>query len=164
MTSKLHTITAVVASCTTAVALSAMTASSASAHASGDGPAHSPKVLNNKVIAPFGMSISGQDVWYTDGFLGTVNKISKGTDTVVTKGPQSEVAGIAVIRGGNTYAFTSSNDDHSATSLTIRSKGRPDVVADLSGYEKRVNPDKRYTYGVVAGGKSCAPGEPVAGW
>ncbi|GAA1990694.1 ScyD/ScyE family protein [Terrabacter lapilli] len=159
MTSKLHTITAVVASCTTAVALSAVTASSASAHASGDGPAHSPKVLNNKVIAPFGMSISGQDVWYTDGFLGTVNKISKGTDTVVTKGPQSEVAGIAVIRGGNTYAFTSSNDDHSATSLTIRSKGRPDVVADLSGYEKRVNPDKRYTYGVVAGGKSCAPGE-----
>lgn len=74
-------------------------------------------------------------------------------------GPQSEVAGIDVIDGGRTSAFTSSNQDHSATSLTIRSKGHRDVVADLSTYEKRVNPDKRNTYGVVAGGKSCAPGE-----
>lgn len=54
---------------------------------------------------------------------------------------------------------TLSNDDHSSTSLTIRSKGRPDVVADLSGYEKKANSDKRATYGVVAGGKSCASGE-----
>lgn len=158
MTKRKRVITTVVA-CTTATAFAAGTASMASAHDSGQGPAHSPKVLNSKVIAPFGMAISGQDVWYTDGFVGTVNRISKGTDTVVTKGPQSEVAGIDVIRGGDTYAFTSANDDHSATSLTIRSKSRPDVVADLSAYEKKVNPDKHRTYGVVAGGKSCAPGE-----
>ena len=153
MSSKIRAITAVVAACTTATAFSALTASSASAHGSGDDPAHSPKVLNSSVIAPFGMAISGQDVWYTDGFVGTVNKISKGTDKVVTTGPQPEVAGIDVIRGGATYAFTSSNDDHSSTSLTIRSKGRPDVVADLSGYEKKANPDKRATYGIVSGGQ-----------
>lgn len=99
MSSKIRAITAVVAACTTATAFSALTASSASAHGSGDGPAHSPKVLNSRVIAPFGMSISGQDVWYTDGFVGTVNKISKGADTVVTTGPQPEVAGIDVIQG-----------------------------------------------------------------
>ncbi len=87
MSSKIRAITAVVAACTTATAFSALTASSASAHGSGDGPAHSPKVLNSRVIAPFGMAISGQDVWYTDGFVGTVNKISKGTDKVVTTGP-----------------------------------------------------------------------------
>jgi hypothetical protein len=159
MSSKIRAITAVVAACTTATAFSALTVSTASAHTSGNDPAHSPKVLNSSVIAPFGMAISGQDVWYTDGFVGTVNKISKGTDKVVTTGPQPEVAGIDVIQGGATYAFTSSNDDHSSTSLTIRSKGRPDVVADLSGYEKKVNPDKRTTYGIVSGGKSCAPGE-----
>ena len=47
MSSKIRAITAVVAACTTATAFSALTASSASAHGSGDGPAHSPKVLNS---------------------------------------------------------------------------------------------------------------------
>lgn len=159
MTKKTRAMTAAVAACTTAAAFSAFTASSASAHDSMRGGAHSPKVLNHKVIAPFGMAISGGDVWYTDGFVGTVNRISGRTDKVVTRGPQSEVAGIDVIDGGRTFAFTSSNEDHSATSLTIRSNGRHDVVADLSKYEKRFNPDKRNTYGVVAGGKSCAPGQ-----
>lgn len=159
MTITIRAITAVVAACTTATAFAGLTASSASAHGSGGALAHSPKVLNNKVIAPFGMAIAGQDVWYTDGFVGTVNKISRGSDTVVTTGPQSEVAGIDVIQGGRTFAFTSSNDDHSATTLTIRTKGRPDVVADLSGYEKNANPDGGSTYGVVSGGTSCAPGE-----
>jgi hypothetical protein len=159
MTITIRAITAAVAACTTATALAAVTASSASAHQSTEHRGHSPKVLNSTVIAPFGMAISGHDVWYTDGFVGTVNRISGGTSHVVTTGPQPEVAGIDVIRGGRTYAFTSSNDDHSATTLTIRSKGRPDVVADLSLHEKTMNPDKDVTYGVVSGGTSCAPGE-----
>lgn len=159
MTITIRAITAAVAACTTATALVAVTATGASAHQPGANPGHSPKVLNSKVIAPFGMAIAGQDVWYTDGFVGTVNKISRGTDTVVTTGPQPEVAGIDVIQGGRTFAFTSSNDDHSATTLTIRTKGRPDVVADLSGYERTANPDGGATYGVVSGGTSCAPGE-----
>ena len=159
MTITIRAITAAVAACTTATALVAATASSASAHQPTYDKKHSPHVLDNTVIAPFGMAVAGQDVWYTDGFVGTVNKISRGTSHVVTTGPQSEVAGIDVIRGGQTYAFTSSNDDHSATTLTIRTKGRPDVVADLSGYEKTVNPDRHATYGVVSGGTSCAPGE-----
>ncbi|WP_256794447.1 ScyD/ScyE family protein [Terrabacter sp. Ter38] len=158
MTITIRAITAAVAACTTATALAAATASSASAHQSDD-HGHAPRVLNSTVIAPFGMAVSGQDVWYTDGFVGTVNKISRGTSQVVTRGPQSEVAGIDVIRGGRTYAFTSSNDDHSATTLTIRSEGRPDVVADLSGYEASANPDAHATYGVVSGGTYCAPGE-----
>ncbi|MEW1955866.1 ScyD/ScyE family protein [Terrabacter sp. NPDC080008] len=160
MRKRSRAITAAVAACTTAAALTAVSTPSASAHESTHGWAHSPKVLNHKVIAPFGLAVSGGDVWYTDGFVGTVNKISKnGSDRVVTRGPGSEVAGIDVIQGGRTYAFTSSNEDHSATSLTIRTKGRKDVVADLSKYEKRHNPDHRNTYGVVAGGKTCAPGQ-----
>src|SRR4051794_37181098 len=102
MTITIRSITAAVAACTAATALIAVTAPSASAHSSEDHHGPQSKVLNNKVIAPFGMAISGRDVWYTDGFVGTVNKISRWGDKVVTTGPQSEVAGIDVIRGGHT--------------------------------------------------------------
>lgn len=40
--------------------------------------------------------------------------------------------------------------------LTIRRPGRRPVVANLGAYENRVNPDRRNTYGILAGGSPCA--------
>lgn len=116
------------------------------------------KTLTDKAIMPFSIAVAGNHVYYSEGMGSTINKLTAyGMPRVLATGPQDgDVAGLDVVAGGRTIAFTSSNGDHSTTTLTIRTKGKRDVVADISGYEAAHNPDGRTTYGILAGGNACA--------
>lgn len=117
------------------------------------------KTLSDKVVLPFSIALAGNHVYYSEGFGSTINKLTAyGAPKVLATGPQGDgdVAGLDVAAGGRTMAFTSSNGDHSTTTLTIRTMGKRDVVADISGYEAAHNPDGRIKYGILAGGNPCA--------
>ena len=153
MSIKIRAITAVVAACTTATAFSALTASSASAHGSGDGPGALAEGAQQQASSrrsgwPSLARTSGTPTDSSAPSTRSRRERHGRHDRTAVRGRRHRRH-----PGRRTFAFTSSNDDHSSTSLTIRSKGRPDVVADLSGYEKKANPDKRATYGVVSGGR-----------
>ncbi len=150
---KLRVTTVLFAVCSTAtVGLIAAPAASAQENAGGTG-----QVLNSTVLAPFQIAISKGSVYFTDGFMSTVNKVGKdGASTVVVQGPEGgEVAGVEFSSDGKTMAFASTDAEGNA-SLTIRTEGEDDVVADLSGFEAERNPDGKKTYGIIAGGNPCA--------
>lgn len=153
MSRRLRTTTAVVAACATA-ALGLTTAVGASASTSTSATAAASKAwsqtLDDTVGAPFAIALAKGDVWYTDGAASTVNRIHHGKSMVVAHGPMpGEVAGLAASADGRSYAYTTTDYSNGATTLTIRTAGKAPVVADLSTYEQRHNPDGWRTYGIV---------------
>ena len=149
MSITLRAATAFVAACA-AAALGLGSAPTATA--TGGGAGHHPwsRTLNDTVGSPFSIALAQGQVWYTDGAASTVNRLHHGKSTVVATGPQpGDVAGLDVVDGGRTFAFTTTSYLTGDATLTIRSTGKADVVADLSGYEQRTNPDGRQTYGII---------------
>lgn len=112
--------------------------------------------LTSEVAAPFGLAVRGGEVWVADGGTVTVSHLVDGHPVPIATGPaKGDVAGIDVARDG-TLAYTTSTASHRRTTLVITKAGRPDVVADLAGYEATANPDGRVTYGLRAGASACA--------
>lgn len=107
----------------------------------------------SSAVMPFNVAVNQQKVYVADGFKGTVSRVGGGT---VVSMPGMDVAGIDLSADGKSMAWSWSNRDHSSTGLTIRTQGRKDVTADLSGYEAAHNPDGSSTYGIVAGSNPCA--------
>lgn len=139
---------AVLATCT-AVSLALVGSPSASAHRQ-QSPA--PVVLSDSAIAPFNLTYHHGKLFVSDGFKGTIGPV--GGKPLVTGAPGTTLSDIAW--DGRTYAYTSANEDHSDTRLTIRTPGKRDVVARISAYEAKHNPDGRTTYGIIGGGNACA--------
>lgn len=127
----------------------------ASAH-SHHGHTRWVSTIDDNVLAPFQLAVHHGDVYASDGFLGTLTKYSRsGAKTVLATAAGGEIAGVDVSGNGRSVAWTSTTSDGRSL-LTIRSKGRADVVADLGAYEAKHNPDAHVTYGVIAGGNPCA--------
>jgi hypothetical protein len=130
----------VFASPTTASALSTAAAAQKAPHAT---------VLSSDVLAPFQLAISRGDVYVADGGTSLVSRLRKGSLTTVATGPQpGEVAGVAFDASGRTMAFTASDYTTNKTTLTIRRQGEKRVVANLSAFETRKNPDQNVVYGI----------------
>lgn len=149
--------TAALAAATGALVLATTGAAGAASSSSGGaaaGAAHPwSRTLNDTVLAPFQIALNRGHVYYTDGFAGTVSRVRPGDDEVVAS-VQGEIAGVELTPDGRTMAYAASTQ--AGTSLTIRRAGRPDVVADLSGYEDAANPDGHRTYGVQGPASQCA--------
>ncbi|WP_406830309.1 ScyD/ScyE family protein [Pedococcus sp. KACC 23699] len=156
MTRKMMGVVAVVG------ATALLAAPAASAHTSADpddGSGHHAgrgwhtKVLTTKVIAPFHLATEDDDLYVADGGTSTVSKIrDNGSLRTVATGPQpGEVAGVAVTE--HALAYTTTNYATHATTLTIK-RGSKTVVADLSGFESKHNPDAKVHYGLKD--PSCA--------
>lgn len=124
--------------------------------AANAGSANWHKNLSQSVLAPFQLAVNQQKVYATDGFTGVISRVDAEAAPLATGIPG--VAGLDYTADGKTYAYTWSNDDHTEAGLTIRTKGRPDVVADIAAYEASHNPDHVNTYGIIAGGNACAEG------
>lgn len=116
------------------------------------------RTLTNKVIAPFQLAVSHGTVYVADGGTSTVSKIGANGNLIpVVQGPQpGDVAGLDLNDAGTSLAYTASNYATGARTFTIKTQGRPDVVADLATYEATNNPDGRVTYGLGAGASQCA--------
>jgi hypothetical protein len=150
-----------VASVSLALVLAPTTSASAhESHDSHDGHAGSHntwhRTLTDDVVAPFNLAIEDGQVYVADGATSMVSTIRKdGTLKTAAAGPQpGEVAGVDA--EGGYLAYTATNYATGATTLTVKREGRPDVVADLSGYEANVNPDGKQTYGLRPGASQCA--------
>lgn len=147
---------AAAAAALTALAL-APSASGASTAADTPQGGHTPWVstIDDGVLAPFQLAVDGGDVYASDGFLGTLTRYRAGRKTVLASVEGGGLSGVDVVKGGRSWAYTSSTPD-GRTLLTITARGQRDVVADLGAYEARRNPDQDVTYGVVAGSNPCA--------
>lgn len=119
------------------------------------------RTLSTDVLAPFQIAVDRGKVYVADGATSQVSRIDKKKLTVLVQGPQpGEVAGLDVIDGGRTIAYTTTDYSNGNTTLTIQRKGRADVVADLSGYEQQHNPDGKVTYGLQhTASTDCAAGQ-----
>lgn len=109
------------------------------------------RTLVRGVQAPFQIALRHGTVYFADGGAGTVNKLTRRGPEVVRKVP--EVAGVEFSRDGRTMAIASGSPMGTARQrVTFVRGGRVRVVADILAYERRVNPDRNVTYGVIAGG------------
>lgn len=105
------------------------------------------KVLSTRVLAPFQLAASDH-LYASDGFKSVVYRSSTSGLKVVAKGPKTgEVSGVAVGPNGD-LAYTTTDYKTGKTALTIRSKSGKTVVANLSAYEKKYNPDAKVSYGI----------------
>lgn len=111
------------------------------------------EVLTTAVAAPFGLAVSGRKVYVADGMTGTVTTTSGKT---VVSTPGFDIAGVDLSPKGRSLAYAWSTRDHNKAGLTITSRGKADVVADIASYEAANNPDGTTTYGILSGGNACA--------
>ena len=111
------------------------------------------RTISSGPVAPFQVARHRGSVYFSDGFAGTVTKITRRGERVVAR-VKGEIAGVEFAPRGNTMAFTAGTQR--SNTLRIRRPGHRTVVGHLKSYESRVNPDAGQTYGVVAGGNDCA--------
>ncbi len=154
-------LAAIAALATASLGLLTAPAASAHSHSPGDHgepsshSQHGAKILSSEVLAPFQLALNHDNVYVADGFTGQISRVDKkGLMPIATDIPG--LAGLDYTADGRTYAYTWSNDEHTAAGLTIRTRGKADVVADIASYEAAHNPDGDVTYGIVDGGSECA--------
>ncbi|MGX7681958.1 ScyD/ScyE family protein [Jatrophihabitans sp. DSM 45814] len=105
------------------------------------------KTVATGYVGPLQFAVDHNQIYVADSFTSTLNKV--GRSTPIATGPTpGDVAGVAIGDQGRSVAYTSSEDSHAHTWLTILSKGKKPVVADLAGFESRRNPDGFVHYGI----------------
>jgi hypothetical protein len=104
------------------------------------------------VGAPFQIARRGGTVFFADGFVGTINKITRNGPKVVARVP--DVAGVEFSRNKKTMAIAHGFGPGSKVTLVRR--GRPPVVARVGQFEQNVNPDSGVTYGIKGVASECA--------
>src|SRR3954453_565334 len=144
--------------CVAAGAL-AVTAAAASASSASAAPTAKPtpkwsRVLTDQVLAPFQLAVPAGKVYVADGFTGQVSRIENGSLVPIVNVP-GEVDGVDVRVDGLSPAYTSSTE--AGTFITIRTKGKPDVVKNLREFEDQYNPDGVVTYGLQNVGSDVCP-------
>lgn len=148
-------------SLTAAVAASALGITALSAPPATAGGHHHrtwTRTLTTEVVAPFQLAYNHGSVYVADGGTSTVSRVtSSGQLKTVANGPQpGEVAGLDLSRSGTSIAYTWTDYASGKAGLTISTRHRSDVTADLSGYEETRNPDGSRMYGVPANTNQCA--------
>lgn len=152
----------VAALATVSLSVALIPGASATPSSSASGPHPSRpwhRTLTTDVLFPFQLAVNKGDVWVADGATVTVSKVVAGHLVPVAHGLPgrgSDVAGLAVSADGASLAYTSSKADHSVTTLTIKTTGKADVVANLAAYEATANPDGGVRYGLRWDASTCA--------
>jgi hypothetical protein len=108
------------------------------------------KTISSDYVGPLQFAVSRRHIYVADSFTSTLNQVGRSTPLATGPDPSTggDIAGVAVDQHNGAIAYTSSNGDHSTTTLTILRHGKKPVVADLSGFERRHNPDSINKYGV----------------
>jgi hypothetical protein len=138
----------------TAALVVAATATATPAPAADSGGSGN-RVLATGVGAPFQIARRGKTVYFTDGFAGTINKVTRRGPRVVRNVP--DVAGVEFSANGKTMAIASGGGPGSKVTLVRR--GKRTIVANVGQYEWNVNPDKNRTYGVVGSASTACQDE-----
>ncbi|MET0997193.1 MAG: ScyD/ScyE family protein [Marmoricola sp.] len=134
---------------TTALVVAATT-TAAPAPAADSGGSSGNRVLATGVGAPFQIATRGKTVFYTDGFAGTINKVTNRGPRVVAR--VNGVSGIEFTNSGKTMAIAHGGGGPTPPArVTLVTRGKAPVVAKVDQYENTVNPDKNRTYGITTG-------------
>jgi hypothetical protein len=137
------------------LAVTATATSGAASVSESDSTPSADRVIATGVGAPFQIARRHGTVYFTDGFAGTINKITRKGTKVVARVP--DVAGVEFSGSGKTMAIAHGGGPTSRVTLVRR--GHRTVHAAVGQYEQKVNPDKSRTYGVVAGGSDACLNE-----
>src|SRR3954449_11425496 len=110
------------------------------------------KTLTTDVVAPLQIAVGPhRSVYVADG--GTLKRI--GVKKPVFTAPKGyEVAGVDVGKDGS-VAFTWGNVEKHVFYLTVLRHGRRVLTADVGRFERKYNPDKNVTYGIVSKASSA---------
>lgn len=127
---------------------------------------HVVKTLSSDFVGPLQFAVSGRNVFVADSFTSTLSLIGRSTPLATGPDPSTggDLAGVAVDPRRHALAYTTNNGDHSVTKLTIWQPGHKPVVADLSGFERRHNPDHVNQYGVKNPSKCVTDALTAAGF
>lgn len=155
MPSRTKNIFAVVAATATGVALSTAVADSPAGAATGQN-LHVVRTLSSDFVGPLQFSVGSHGVYVADSFTSTLWKL--GTPAPIATGPSpdtgGDIAGVDQAANGD-VAYTSSNGDHSRTTLTVLHNGKKQLVVNLARFERNHNPDSGITYGVKGKVSKC---------
>ena len=111
---------------------------------------HVTKVLSSSFVGPLQFAVSGRTFVVADAFTSTLATLN---GTPLAHGPSpatgGDVGGVAINRARGEIAYTTSNGDHSRTTLTVLRHGKKVQVVNLAAFERKYNPDHIRTYGVA---------------
>lgn len=117
-------------------------------------PAPAPRVLTNKVVAPFNLALHRSRLYVADGGTSTVSRVkADGSLVTVASGPAGgEVAGVDVSRDGRYLAYSSTThpaeEVNANGTVTVLGPYGSRQTVDVAAYEASVNPDHILQYGV----------------
>ncbi len=144
--------TTTAAALTTALVLAATALAAPAPAAGGDDGPSGQRVLANGLGAPFQIARRGNTVFFADGFVGTINKVTRNGSKVVARVP--DVAGVEFSKNKKTMAIAHGGGPGSKVTLVRR--GKPNIVARLGAFEWSRNPDAGVTYGIKETASECA--------
>jgi hypothetical protein len=140
---------ALAAAALTATAVTAALPLGAAGAAAAGGSSAPPTVttVSDGYLFPLTFAVSKGRIYVADAATATLSLNSP--DRVIARGPKGgEIAGVEFDKAGRTFAYATTDYKTGLTTLRIKAPGRRAVVANLSAFEKRYNPDRRVRYGV----------------
>jgi hypothetical protein len=116
--------------------------------------AAAPKLITNKVVAPFNLAVNSSKLLVADGGTSTLSRVlGDGSLRTIANGPGKggDVAGVAISRNGKYIAYTTTEhpteEENANGTLHIIATSNTRVTVNLAKYEANHNPDKVNTYG-----------------
>ncbi len=121
-------------------------------------PAATAAPLAEGLVTPLQIDVSGDSVYVTQSFAGTLTRIDADGSRHDLVQEQAEVTGLSVADDGS-VAYNLTGGDASgpiAQLKRVSPSGDTEVVADLWEHERTTNPDGRKTYGFTDLSEDCA--------
>ena len=146
---------AAVAALTAAACTVAAVPAGAASPAHGTASLRVVKTLSSSFVGPLQFAVDDGHVFVADSFTSTLSLIGRKAPIATGGDPKKggDVAGVALDPARRSLAYTTTNNEtHSKTTLTILRRGAKPVVANLSAFESRHNPDHAITYGTTLPG------------
>lgn len=141
-----------------AVGIAAVTLVGGAPSAGAADELHVIKTISSDFVGPLQFAVDGKRIFVADSFTSQLFRVGRSTPIATGPDPSTggDLAGVAVDPTTHFLAYTTNTGDHSVTQLVIKPRSTHPVVADLSGYEATVNPDRVNHYGPVGRINSCA--------
>ncbi len=133
-------------------------ATAGSANASPATPSlHIIKTISSAYVGPLQFAVDGHNVVVADSFTSTLTIVGRPTPLAVGPDPSTggDLAGVAVDPDTHQVAYTTSNGDHSYTTLTIVHASGKNLTVNLAAFEKKYNPDRINHYGGIHTTNAC---------
>ena len=115
------------------------------------------KTISSSFVGPLQFAVDGHNVVVADSFTSTLSIV--GQPAPIAEGPDpstgGDLAGVAVDPDTHQVAYTTSNGDHSYTTLTIVHPGGKKLTVNLAAFEKKYNPDQINHYGDIHTTNAC---------